>query len=46
MNDQKIRVTSNEFKLVEKNRQYLISFVWNKRTPNKGQLETIVPIQQ
>lgn len=43
--DKKVRVSYNEFQLVEENQQYLISFVWNKRTPNKGQLETIEPLK-
>ncbi|MDF2606822.1 MAG: hypothetical protein K0S34_1017 [Bacillales bacterium] len=45
LNDIKVRVTYNEFKLVEDNQQYLISFVWNKRAPNKGQLKTIEQIR-
>lgn len=45
LDDKKVRVSYNEFQLVEENQQYLISFVWNKRTPNKGQLETIEPLK-
>ncbi|MER2090630.1 MAG: hypothetical protein ABS920_12895 [Sporosarcina sp.] len=45
LDDKKVRVSYNEFQLVEENQQYLISFVWNKRTPYKGQLETIEPLK-
>lgn len=44
-NDKKVRVTYNEFQLVEENQKYLISFVWNKRSPKKGLLETIEPLK-
>ena len=43
--DKKIRVSKNEFQLVGVNQQYLVSFVWNSRSPNKGQLETIEPLK-
>lgn len=43
--DTKVRVSYNEFQLVEENQKYLISFVWNKRTPNEGQLKTIEPLK-
>ena len=45
LDDKVVRVSHNEFQLVEENHQYLISFVWNKRTPNKGQLKTIEPLK-
>lgn len=45
LDDKKVRVSYNEFQLVEENHKYLISFVWNKRTPNKGQLEIIEPLK-
>lgn len=45
LNEKKLRVSFNEFQLVEEKKQYLISFVWNKQTPNKGWLETIEPIK-
>ena len=45
LNDKKIKVSSEQFHLVEKNQQYSISFVWNKRTPNIGELETIEPVK-
>ncbi|OIJ14232.1 hypothetical protein BKP37_09120 [Anaerobacillus alkalilacustris] len=45
LNDKKVRVSYNEFQLVEEKQQYLISFVWNKRSPNKGRLKTIEPIK-
>jgi hypothetical protein len=35
-----VRVSHNEYQLVEENETYLISIVWNKRTPNKGMLKT------
>jgi hypothetical protein len=31
--------------LVEENETYLITFVWNQKTPNKGMLQTIEPIK-
>lgn len=45
IDDKKVRVSQNEFHLIEENQQYLISFVWNKRNPNKGQLEIIEPLK-
>lgn len=45
INDKKIKVSYNEFQLVEENKQYLISFILNKRTPDKGKLETIEPLK-
>lgn len=44
-NDQQVKVSYNEFQLVEENRKYLMSYVWNKRTPSKGKLETIESIK-
>jgi len=44
INDKKVWVSSNEFHLVKENQQYLISFLWNKRTPDKGKLKTIEPL--
>lgn len=44
IDDKKIRVSHNEFQLTEDNQQYLIGFIWNKRTPDKGKLETISPL--
>lgn len=44
-NDQQVKVSYNEFQLVEENRKYLMSYVWNKRTPSKGKPETIEPIK-
>ncbi|MBU8878885.1 hypothetical protein BGM26_07790 [Bacillus sp. FJAT-29790] len=43
--DKKISVSVNEFQLVEVNQQYLVSFVWNSRSPNKGRLKTIEPFK-
>ena len=45
IDDKKVRVSYNEFQLVKENQQYLISFIWNKRTPDKGKLETIEPLK-
>jgi heme/copper-type cytochrome/quinol oxidase subunit 2 len=45
LNDKKVRVSSNEYHLVEENQEYLISFVWNKRSPNSGRLETIETLE-
>jgi heme/copper-type cytochrome/quinol oxidase subunit 2 len=43
--DKKLKVSMNEYQLVEVNEEYLVSFIWNSRTPNKGRLETIEPIK-
>ncbi|WHX41119.1 hypothetical protein QNH36_02850 [Mesobacillus sp. AQ2] len=43
LNDKKIRVSRNEFYLVDLNKEYLGTFVWNSQT-NRGRLETIEPI--
>lgn len=45
LDDKKVKVTFNEFQLIEENEQYLINFVWNKRTPDRGKLKTIEPIR-
>ncbi|SOC25070.1 hypothetical protein SAMN05880501_11814 [Ureibacillus xyleni] len=45
INDKMVRVSQNEFQLVEENQQYLINFLWNKRNPNEGKLETIRPLE-
>ncbi|MGP4072920.1 hypothetical protein ACTWQB_10240 [Piscibacillus sp. B03] len=44
--DKKVKVSSNEYRLIEEEQTYLISFVWNKRTPEKGKLETIEQVNQ
>ncbi|MCR2822723.1 hypothetical protein [Lederbergia panacisoli] len=44
INDKKVRVSYNEFQLIEENQQYLITFIWNKRSPYKGKLEIIEPL--
>ncbi|WP_456272513.1 hypothetical protein [Bacillus sp. AK031] len=41
LTDKKVRVSHNEYQLVKENQEYLISFVWNKRSPDSGRLETI-----
>jgi membrane protein implicated in regulation of membrane protease activity len=41
----KVKVSYNEFQLVNENQQYLISFISNKRTPDIGKLETIEPLE-
>ncbi|MBT2636825.1 hypothetical protein [Bacillus sp. ISL-39] len=43
LNGKKIRVSRNEFHLVEVNREYFGSYVWNSQT-DRGKLETIEPI--
>ncbi|KQL50485.1 hypothetical protein AN964_22780 [Heyndrickxia shackletonii] len=44
VNDKKVWVSYNEFQLVQENHQYLISFLWNKRNPDKGKLKSIKPL--
>lgn len=44
LNEKKIRVSRNEFHLVNVNKEYLVNFVWNSQSPNRGRLETIEPI--
>ncbi|WP_079710283.1 hypothetical protein [Paraliobacillus ryukyuensis] len=39
----KIRVSSNEYHLIEENEQYAIGFRWHKNNPNIGYLRTIDP---
>ena len=41
LDDKKVSVSYNVFQLVEEDQQYLISFVWNKKTPYKGKLKRI-----
>lgn len=41
----KIRVSKNEYELIEENQEYLIDFVWNERSPNEGKLQTIKPFK-
>ena len=41
IDDKKVKISNNEFELIEANQEYLIGFVWNKQTPNKGKLLTI-----
>jgi heme/copper-type cytochrome/quinol oxidase subunit 2 len=45
LNNIKVRVSNNEYHLVEENETYLITFVWNQKTPNKGMLQTIEPLK-
>lgn len=45
IDDKKVKVSHNKFELVEENQQYLISYIWNKRTPDIGKVETIEPIK-
>ncbi len=42
--DRKIRVSQNEYQLIEVKKQYLIHFHWNGNSPNKAYLNTIEPI--
>jgi len=43
LNGKKIKVSMNEFHLVEVNRRYLGTYIWNSQT-DRGKLETIEPI--
>lgn len=45
INNTRVKVSHNEFALVEVNQQYLISYISNKRTPDVGRLETIKPMK-
>ena len=45
LDDKKVKISHNEFELIEENQEYLISYVWNKQTPNKGNLLTIKPLK-
>ncbi|MDF2678618.1 MAG: hypothetical protein K0Q97_2972, partial [Bacillota bacterium] len=40
----KIRVSQNEYKLINKNKKYMIMYVWNKSYPDIGNLKIIEPI--
>lgn len=44
LQDTKVRLSHNEFQLIEEKEEYLVSFKWNKRNPNEGKLETIEPL--
>ncbi|MED4017736.1 hypothetical protein [Sutcliffiella cohnii] len=41
INEKKIKVTSNEFHLIDKSQEYMGSYVWNQFTPDKGKLTRI-----
>ncbi|AST90945.1 MULTISPECIES: hypothetical protein [Sutcliffiella] len=41
INEKKIKVTSNEFHLIDESQEYLGSYVWNQFTPDKGKLTRI-----
>ena len=43
LQDKKISVSRNEFNLVNVNESYLISFIWNSLSPDKGKLTMIEP---
>jgi cation transport ATPase len=45
IDDRHIKVSRNEFQLAEVNKEYLVSFVWNSRSPQNGLLETIEPVK-
>lgn len=45
LDDQRIRCTHNEFNLIEEGRVYLVTFSWNKESPDKGKLELIEPTE-
>lgn len=40
----KIRVSQNEYKLINRNKKYMIMYVWNKSSPYIGNLKIIEPI--
>lgn len=46
LNDKKVRVTRNEFNLVNTNQEYLIEFEWNSLSPHRGRLERIQLIEK
>jgi len=41
LNDKKVRVTENEFNLIDINKEYMGSYRWNSMSPGKGKLLTI-----
>jgi len=43
LEDKKISVSRNEFNLINAKESYLISFVWNSLSPQKGKLTNIEP---
>lgn len=45
IDEKKVKVSYNEFQLVKENQKHFITFVWNKRSPNKGVLKKIEPIE-
>ncbi|MDF2606856.1 MAG: hypothetical protein K0S34_1051 [Bacillales bacterium] len=45
INNAKVRVPYNEFLLVDLNKEYLITFLWNKKNPYSGKLNYIEPIE-
>lgn len=46
LSDKKVRVTRNEFNLININQEYLIGFEWNTLSPHKGRLESIQLIEE
>ena len=46
LNDKKIRITRNEFSLINTNQEYLIGFEWNTLSPHKGRLENIQQLEK
>jgi cation transport ATPase len=45
IDDRHIKVSRNEYQLAEVNKEYLISFLWNSRSPQNGLLESIEPVK-
>lgn len=41
--DKEIRISRNEYYLIDLNEKYMVGFLWNKNTPGKGKLEIIEP---
>lgn len=42
--NRKIRVSQNEYNLINENKKYMIMYVWNRNSPDIGNLEIIEPI--
>jgi hypothetical protein len=45
IDDRHIKVSRNGYQLAEVNKEYLVSFVWNSRSPQNSLLETIEPVK-
>lgn len=45
IDERHINVSRNEYQLAEVGKKYLVSFIWNSRSPQNGLLETIEPLK-